>query len=199
MQKILRKGVGGGGCLSRHDHTTPDATPLSPDARRDTTNVRLKLRAMPSVRPFISQIWNLQRLVSPRQPRLYLVSPPLSETSKSQRYHISPLSEPRYRPFSIELAPLSHDIISRLSLSLDIVPFPLSLRLFLDSEVTPHFPTVASSLLHRRDTVPPLTKISNKYLPIILRMPLHTLAYTVCGRVSHTGLIPVFDPGFRIP
>jgi hypothetical protein len=28
---------------------------------------------MPSVRSFIiSQIWNLQRLVSPRQPRLYL-------------------------------------------------------------------------------------------------------------------------------
>jgi len=64
--------------LSRHDPTTPDATPLSPDARRDTTNVRLKLRAMPSVRSFIiSQIWNLQRLVSPRQPRLYLVFPPL--------------------------------------------------------------------------------------------------------------------------
>jgi hypothetical protein len=55
-----------------------DATPLSPDARRDTTNVRPKLRAMPSVRSFIiSQIWNLQRLVSPRQPRLYLVFPPL--------------------------------------------------------------------------------------------------------------------------
>jgi hypothetical protein len=51
-------------------------------------------RAMPSVRPFISQIWNLQSLVSPRQPRLYLVSPPLSETSISQRYHMSPLSEP---------------------------------------------------------------------------------------------------------
>ena len=65
-------------CLSRHDPTTPDATPLSPDARRDTTNVRLKLRAVPSVCSFItSQIWNLQRLVSPRQPRLYLVSPPL--------------------------------------------------------------------------------------------------------------------------
>ena len=53
--------------------------------------------------------------------------------------------------------PLSHDIISRLSLSLDIVPSLLSLRLFLDSEATPHFPTVASSHLHRRDTVPPLT------------------------------------------
>ena len=64
--------------LSRHDPTTPDATPLSPDARRDTMNVRLKLRAVPSVCSFIaSQIWNLQRLVSPRQPRLYLVSPPV--------------------------------------------------------------------------------------------------------------------------
>jgi len=40
--------------------------------------------------------------------------------------------------------PLSHDIISRLSLSLDIVPSLLSLRLFLNSEATPHFPTVAS-------------------------------------------------------
>jgi hypothetical protein len=48
---------------TRHDPTTPDATPLSPDARRDTTNVRLKLRAVPSVCSFItSQIWNLQRL-----------------------------------------------------------------------------------------------------------------------------------------
>jgi hypothetical protein len=64
--------------VSRHDPTTPDATPLSPDARRDTTNVRPKVRAMPSVRSFIiSQIWNLQLLVSPRQPRLYLVFPPL--------------------------------------------------------------------------------------------------------------------------
>jgi hypothetical protein len=63
--------------VSRHDPTAPDATPLSPDARRDTTNVRPKVRAMPSVRSFIiSQIWNLQRLVSPRQPRLYLVFPP---------------------------------------------------------------------------------------------------------------------------
>jgi hypothetical protein len=63
--------------LSRHDPTAPDATPLSPDARRDTTNVRPKVRAMPSVRSFIiSQIWNLQRLVSPSQPRLYLVFPP---------------------------------------------------------------------------------------------------------------------------
>jgi hypothetical protein len=63
--------------LSRHDPTSPDATPLSPDARRDTTNDRPKVRAMPSVRSFIiSQIWNLQRLVSPRQPRLYLVFPP---------------------------------------------------------------------------------------------------------------------------
>ena len=155
---------------------TPDATPLSPDARRDTTNVRLKLRAMPSVRPFvISQIWNLQHLVSPRQPRLYLVPP---HYRKSQ-----------YR----------NDITSRLSLSLDIVPFPLSLRLFLNSEVTPHFPTIASSLLHRRDTVPPLTNISHKDFSIILHMPLHTLVYTVCGRFSHTGLIPVFDPSFRIP
>lgn len=85
--------------------------------------------------------------------------------------------------------PLSHDIISRLSLSLDIVPSLLSLRLFLDSEATPHFPTVASSHLHRRDTVPPLTKISNKDLPIILHMPLHTLADTGCGRFSHTGHI----------
>jgi hypothetical protein len=25
-----------------------------------------------------------------------------------------------------------------------------------------------------------------------LHMPLHTLAYTICGRFSHTGLIPVF-------
>ena len=79
------------------------------------------------------------------------------------------------------------------SVTLDIVPSPLSLRLFLDSEVTPHFPTVASSLLHRRDTVPPLTKISNKDLPIILHMPLHTPAYP---GIYH---IPVFDPGFRIP
>jgi hypothetical protein len=51
--------------LSRHDPTAPDATPLSPDARRDTTNVRPKVRAMPSIRSFIiSQIWNLQRLPS---------------------------------------------------------------------------------------------------------------------------------------
>ena len=49
-----------------------------------------------------------------------------------------------------------NDITSRLSLSLDIAPFPLSLRLFLNSEVTPHFPTVDNSLLHRRDTVPPV-------------------------------------------
>jgi hypothetical protein len=123
--------------LSRHEPTTHDATPLPPNARCDTTNVHLKLRAFALCSPF---------------------------------YYF-----------------------------FDVVPFPLSLRLFLSSEVTPHFPTVASLLLHRRDTVPPLTKISNKDLSIILHMSLHTLAYTVCGRFSHTGLIPVFDPGFRIP
>ena len=185
------------GKWSRHDPTTPDATPLSPDARRDTTNVRLKLRAMPSVRSFIiSQIWNLQRLVSPRQPRLYPVSPhyrkPQYRNDITSRLSLSL----DIAPFPLSLRLYRNDIISRLSLSLDIVPFPLSLRLFLNSEVTPHFPPVASSLLHRRDTVPPLTKISNKDLPIILHMPLHTLAYTVCGRFhipgSYRSLIPVF-------
>ena len=163
--------------LSRHDPTTHDATPLPPNARRDTTNVRLKLWAFALCSPlyYFSNLEPATLGISPSEPRLYLVPP---------HYR-----KPQYR----------NDITSRLSLSLDIVPFPLSLRLFLNSEVTPHFPTVASSLLHRRDTVPPLTKISNKDLSIILHMPLHTLAYTVCGRFSHTGLIPVFDPGFRIP
>jgi hypothetical protein len=179
---------------------TPTRRPSLPDARRDTTNVRLKLRAMTSVRPFmISQIWNLQHLVSQRQPRLYLVPPhyrkPQYRNDSTSRLSLSL----DIVPFPLSLRLYRNDIISRLSRSLDIVPFPLRLRLFLNSEVTPHFPTVASSLLHRRDTMPPLTKISDKDLPIILHMPLHTLAYTVCARFSHTGLIPVFDPGFRIP
>jgi hypothetical protein len=84
------------------------------------------------------------------------------------------------------------ELPARLSLSLDIVPSLLSLRLFLDSEATPNFPTVASSHLHRRDTVPPLTTISNKDLPIILHMPLHTPAYARVRPVftyrAHTGL-----------
>ena len=77
--------------VSRHDPTTPDATPLSPDARRDRTNVRLKLRTMPSVL-HVSQG--------------SILFPP--------HYR-----KPQYR----------NDITSRLSLSLDIAPFPLSLRL----------------------------------------------------------------------
>jgi hypothetical protein len=96
----------------------------------------------------------------------------------------------------LQLVPLSHDIISRLSLSLDIVPSPLSLRLFLDSEVTSHFPTVASSLLHRRDTVPPLTKIYNKDLPSFCTCPCipwhipYAAGFHIPG--SYRSLIPVF-------
>ena len=58
------------------------------------------------------RVCDLQHLVSPHQPSLYLVPP---------HYR-----KPQYR----------NDITSRLSLSLDIVPFPLSLRLFFNSEVT---------------------------------------------------------------
>jgi hypothetical protein len=94
--EVRRRPLGMGGrlppTLSRHDPTTPDATPLSPDARRDTTNVRPRVRAMPSVRSFIiSQIWNLQRLVSPRQPRLYLVLPPIGNLNIATISHLASL------------------------------------------------------------------------------------------------------------